>query len=437
MDQLPILGFEIGVAILLAGAILCAMPEYGLFLYGFALGFPDIALPLSTAINLRLDDALILLFLLRSVVWTPAPLAPGQRKILGWQVLLLLACLLSAGIESASGTPPPVYETAKMAGCAAILFVLPRLVQSESRLRFLIAGLVCGGIALVIQIVHRLGSSAANVQANFQEYKNAATFTTWNPNTIGQASMLLVFAAGLGWIVFPKSRGGKLFWLCLAVGFAMIPSLMFVRGTTLSIAAGFLLFLCMSRRWNWVLIFCALCLSVVFFMRATNRELFEGATRVDLSTGEGMSHRFDRWAVAIGAIQTKPFMGQGFGQEWVYLSGIGSEGRAHNAYLTVWIEMGIGGLALLLTVAGQIAFEGLSLYRQPQFRLQGALLLALILAVCLDSLGLPTLYWEKLPTISISVGAALVGICARRLAESAWSEPRANDLQSVPRHSEA
>ena len=68
----------------------------------------------------------------------------------------------------------------------------------------------------MIQIVQRLGGSSANVLANFQEYKNAATFTTWNPNTIGQASMLLVFAAGLGGIVFPKSRAGKLFWSCLA-----------------------------------------------------------------------------------------------------------------------------------------------------------------------------------------------------------------------------
>jgi hypothetical protein len=155
MTHLPILEFEIGVAILLAGAILCVKPEYGLFLYGFALGFPDLAFPLGTAINLRLDDVLILLFLTRSVLWTPAPLASGQRKILGWQVLLLLACFLSAGFESAGGAPPPIYETTKMAGCAAILFALPRLVQSERRLRFLVVGLVCGGTALAIQIVHR------------------------------------------------------------------------------------------------------------------------------------------------------------------------------------------------------------------------------------------------------------------------------------------
>src|SRR5260221_9995712 len=110
MVQLPMFGFEAGVAILLACSILCARPEYALFLYGLVLGFPDLAFPLGTAIHLRIDDALILLFLFRSFFWTPAPLVPGQRKILRWQLLLLLFCLFSAAVESAHGVPPPAYE---------------------------------------------------------------------------------------------------------------------------------------------------------------------------------------------------------------------------------------------------------------------------------------------------------------------------------------
>jgi O-antigen ligase len=328
-----------------------------------------------------------------------------------------------------------MYELAKMIGCAAIFIALPRVVQSERRLLFMIAGLMFGGAALAIQIIYRLGASSANIQSNFQEYKNAATFATWNPNTVGQAAMLLVFSAGLGAILYPKSRAGMIIWPCLAIGFALIPSLMFVRGTTLSIAAGFLLFLCLSRRWKSALVFVVLCLSVVGFMRTTNRQLFDGATSVNLSTGEGMSHRLERWEVAIGAIRGKPIAGRGFGQEWVYLSGIGSEGRAHNAYLTAWIEMGIGGLVLLLAVVGRIFGEGFSLFKQQQFQMQGALLLALLFAMCLDSFGLPTLYWEKLPTISISVGVALIGICQRKLHEPVRREARAYGLEPLPQHS--
>jgi len=205
------LDFEIAMAILLVLWVLCAKPEYGLFLYGLALGFPDVAIPLGTTINIRLDDCLMLFFLLRCVLWTPAPLAAGQRKVLGWQALLLAVCFLSAVFEFAVGTPPAAYETVKMVGCAAIILVLPRLVQSERRLRFLIVGLACGGIALALQIVEHLGSSSANRSANFQEYKSAAAFMTWNPNTIGHAAMLVVFASGLGWIVFQRSRPGRIF----------------------------------------------------------------------------------------------------------------------------------------------------------------------------------------------------------------------------------
>jgi len=193
----PILYFEVSVAILLTCSILCVKPEYGLFLYGLALGFPDVAIPLGTAINFRVDDGLIILFLLRSILWRPMPLGPGQRKILTWQGLFFIVCFVSAGVGMARGTPPEEYDAIKMIGCAAIVFALPLLVQTERRLQFLIAGLMCGGIALVLQIIQRLGASSANILANFQELKNAATFTTWNPNTIGQAAMLVVFAAGL------------------------------------------------------------------------------------------------------------------------------------------------------------------------------------------------------------------------------------------------
>jgi len=435
MDPSTILYLEIGVAILLTAWILCAKPEYGLFLYGLALGFPELAIPLGTAIHFRPDDGLIVIFLFRSILWTPAPPGPGQRKILRWQAFFLLACFLSVGFGMARGTPPAEYETIKMIGCAAIVFALPRLVQSERRLRFLIAGLMCAGIALIIQIIQRLGAGPANIVANFQEFKSAATFTTWNPNTIGQAAMLVVFAAGLGWIVFPQSRATRSLWFSLSMGFALTPALMFVRGTSLSIAFGFILFLCLTHSWKSLFVFLMVCLSVVIYSYSVNPELVDSATQVDLATGEGLSHRFERWDTAIGAIQAEPIWGQGFGQEWVYLNAMGSEGRAHDAYLSTWIELGVGGLALLLAMVYQFVSVGLSLYRRPQFQLCGALVLALLAAAIVDSVGLPTLYWEKLPTISLSIAVALVGICERRDLETAPQGVGALEMESLPQHS--
>lgn len=435
MNLPPILYFESGIAILLVLWILCAKPEYDLFLYGFALGFPDVAIPLGTAINLRMDDALIVLLLIRSVFWRPAPLTPGQRKIFKWQALLLMVCATSAIIGFASGNPPAIYDTIKMIGCAVIVFALPRVLQSERRLRFLIAGLMCAGIALGIQIVLRLTASPANASSNFQVFKGAATFTTWNPNTIGQAAMLVVFAAGVGWVVFPKSPASRYLWISLSMGFALIPALLFVRGTSLSIIAGYTLFLCLTRSGKWVLVFLGGFLAVFLYLQSANHQFIEDATQVDLATGEGLSGRFDRWNDATQAIRAEPLLGLGFGQEWNYLSNRGSEGRAHNAYLSVWIELGVGGIALLLAMIYQFVSVGYSLYRRSQFQLCGALVLALTTAACLDSFGLPTMYWEKLPTISLSIALALTGICERKELETAPEAVRTLEMEPHPQPS--
>ena len=424
MYMSPILWFEIGAAILIGLAFLWTKPEYALFFYAFALGFPDFAYPLGTTVNLRLDDVLLLLFLARIILWTPVPLSRGQRKIFMWQMIFLGACLFSIAVETAMGTPPAGYETAKMAGCAVIVLVLPRLVQSERRLRFFVAGLMCAGVALVIQVRQHLGENSGNGIANFQELKSAATFDTWNPNTIGQAAVLLVFAAGLGGIIFSKTLKNRVLWPCLAMGFAVVPALVFVRGTSLSIAAGFILFLSMLRRWKWMLVFAVACLCAVLYLYSRDPQLMKDATTVNLATGEGFSHRFDRWGMAIRAIQSAPYIGHGFGEEMVYLDLIGSEGRAHNSYLTAWIELGLGGLLLFLTAIFQFVRAGFLLYGNPRFQMYGALILAMTGVLCLASFGSPILYWEKLPTIALSLAVAVVGICEKNDLEIRVKSPR-------------
>jgi len=434
MELTITLAVETGIAILLCLAVFWRKPEYGLFLYGTVLGFPDLAIPLGTAINLRLDDALIVFFLLRSLLWSPASLTPGQKSIFKWQMFLAATCCFSALVGFARGTPPAPYETIKMIGCIAILIALPRLLQSKRRLRFLVAGLMCGGVALLIQIWQRLGSNPADFLGSFQELKNAAAFTTWNPNTIGQACMLLAFAAGLGSMVYRRSAMNSVVWFCLATTFTLIPTLVFSRGAGLSIATGYVLFLLLTRRWKLALCFLLIGLSIFVYLRNADTELVDSATRVDITTGEGFSHRFDRWDMAVQAIRSNPALGHGFGQEWIYLSGVGSEGRAHNAYMTVCIELGFGGLALLLMATCRFLSSGVSLYREAETRAYGALLMALIATVCMDSLASSTLYWEKLPTIALSIGIALIGICQRACAPEVPRKASAPAYQVFPQH---
>jgi O-antigen ligase len=162
----------------------------------------------------------------------------------------------------------------------------------------------------------------------------------------------------------------------------------------------------------------------------------QDATNVNVSTGEGFSHRFDRWGMAFQAIRTQPFIGQGFGQELPSLNLIGSEGRAHDAYLAVWLELGLGGLLLFLAAIFQFVRAGFYLYSNPRFQAHGALILALIAAMSLDSLGLPTLYWEKLPTVALAVALAVVGLCERDAPEIAsTNEVRWQAYEPLTRHS--
>jgi O-antigen ligase len=435
MDLSITLGVEIGIAVLLALALFWVKPECGLFFYGLALGFPDMAIPLGTAINLRLDDGLVVFFLLRSLLWSPASLTPGQRSIFKWQACLAAVCILSALVGFARHTPPAGYETIKMVGCVAILIALPRLLLLQRRLRFLAAGLMCGGIALMFQIGQRLESDPKNFLGGFQQLKSAASFITWNPNTIGQASTLLVFAAGLGWITFRRSRIHSGLGFCFATTFSLIPALVFSRGAGLSLATGYVLFLCLMRRWKLALVFLVIGGSIFGYVRASDSELVDGATQVDITTSEGFSHRFDRWDMAIEAIKSAPYLGHGFGQEWTYLRDIGSEGRAHNAYMTVWIELGFGGLALLLAAIYQFVSRAVSLYRDSEFQMYGALLLAWSVAICLDSFGSVTLYWEKLPTITLSIGIAVIGFCERNRVRAAAQNTFAAQYEAFPQHS--
>jgi O-antigen ligase len=422
MYPTPTLWLEIGIAALLALLLLWTKIEYGLFLYGLALGFPDLAYPLGTTVNLRVEDILIVLFLLRAILWTPVLPSPSQKRILTWLAFFVAASLLSTAVELTHGVTPSGYDAARMAGCAVILGVLPLLLDSERRLRFFATGMVSGGVALVIQVYQHFGEIASNGLANFQQWKSASAFNTWNPDTIGQAALLLVFAAGVGGTLFAKSRSRRILWVCLAGGFALLPALVFVRGTTVSIGAGFFLFLVLVRRWSWILVFAAACLALFLSLRSSERAFLDDATNVNLTTGEGLSHRFDRWGMALQAIRKEPYLGQGFGQELDYLTLIGSEGRPHNAYLSAWLEVGLGGLLLFLAAIFQFVLAGFSLHRNPRFRSQGALILALILALCVDSLGLPTLYWQKLPTIALALALAVLGVCERNGFEDAAHE---------------
>jgi hypothetical protein len=84
----------------------------------------------------------------------------------------------------------------------------------------------------------------------------------------------------------------------------------------------------------------------------------------------------------------------------------------------------LGGLLLFLGAIFQFVRAGWFLFGNQRFQFQGALILALIFALCIDSVALSTLYWEKMPTIALSIAVVVVGLCERMDQEFAVKEVR-------------
>ena len=85
-----------------------------------------------------------------------------------------------------------------------------------------------------------------------------------------------------------KEFNGRVF---LIGGFALTPAMVFVRGTSLSIIGGYILFLCLTRCWKWVAVFLVVFVGTFVYLQSAHRGLVRGAAQVDLATGEGLSDR--------------------------------------------------------------------------------------------------------------------------------------------------
>ncbi len=410
---------EWGLACAAAVPALCVLvvlwrhPEYGLLLYGAALGFPDLALA-STAINVRIEDALTAFYALRLLLLPFVPLSPGQRSILKWQLALASACLVSALTAIVRGYDHYyLYSLTKMIGCVVAIVVLPTIVDSPRRLRFLTAGLMVGGVALVVQMGLRLMDAAPGTIVTFQDLKYSATPTSWNPNTLGQAATLLAFGAATGAAAGTGRRLARRAYFALGHLFAAIPVAIFSRGAVLGVCAGYVVFATLSKRLRMLAVVGALAAAAGSYYVATLPPGIAAATRVDASTGEGLSGRFERWTFALSAIAERPLFGHGFGQELRVFEGGFGYALAHNSFLSAWIELGAAGPLLLAGLLLSYVRSARAIIARGVAPDHGAAVLALIVALVVQGLGNSSLYWDKQPAIALALALAVIGIAER------------------------
>jgi len=167
---------------------------------GVALGFPEPGIPLGSAINLLSMDV-ILMFFLCAALWTP-PLVQDSEK---YDVANGPSCRLflfgRGKIVRREWCRLSMND--KNAGCAALVFTLPKLIQTSSDFNSSLWVHV-GGIALLAQIIVRW---ALCPRYSSRIFRNSRLRLRSKPGTQTQlvrAATLLLFAASTWWIVFPN-----------------------------------------------------------------------------------------------------------------------------------------------------------------------------------------------------------------------------------------
>jgi O-antigen ligase len=413
MDPVHVAMLAIVAVCLLATIVLKV--ELALFVFTAMLGFPDLALPLMDAVNLRVEDLILVILAGRLFLVGGPRCTPGQRRIMAVQLCFAGACLASAVLgRDANPDSYYFYLLTRLVGCLLIIVVIPNLVRSSRELRFLIAGLMLGGLALMAQMAQRLIATPGARIANFQELKGAVTPATWGPNALGQAAVLLVFGAAVGSFIFSRSRGSGGFWLALGTTFALMPVAVFTRASGISIFLAFGLFAILTRR--GLLVLWLLLLGLGGFAVSTQwmpSRIVEGATHVDLSTGEGFSGRYNRWAISLDTIGRRPILGYGFGNELAALTQNSGVGLSHNSYMSAWLELGLIGPILMLMVVFRYVSVSSALLAIPATRVCGAAVLALMLELTIESATNSSFYWDKWPTIALSLALAAIGVVER------------------------
>lgn len=391
--------------------ILVARPEYILFLYGISIGFPDVAQSVGGAINVRLDDAIILLLFLRLlIVRQPISIATDQIPIIKAYILFWGYCLISAIILMLFDMKVDSYFLIRTMGGGMIFIVLIMSIQNLKSFRFLLYGLALAGIALSFQIFQNFQQIKMIEISKSSAFKEELKFSTWNPNTIGQVCLMLTFSAGLGWASSAgKNIWEKRSWIALAVLFAAIPVFVFARGASIAIFAGWIIVLYGLRAYKVIIALVLLMIPVAVSMYISYKEIIDTAINVDVQTGKGFSNRYELWKTALEIISNSPIIGHGFGQEAGLFVETFGRGMSHNAYLSVTLELGLVGLIIILSIVSRmykVNYSKLKKNTSPFY----LMLVGFIIAICIDSTVGSGLYWEKFTTIAMTIICISIGI---------------------------
>lgn len=420
MISILILGSFIAALIVLV--VLVIRPEYILLLYGLSIGFPDISANVGGVINIRLDDLLIILLFIRLVITLkPLSVTELQKKIISVYLIFLSYCLLSGALIVIFGGNVDSYVLIRDMGGGFTFVVLLLSVNSERSFRLFLFGLLLAGLAICFQVTQHFNEIALESLTDSNQIKDASSFSSWNPNTVGGYGILFSFSSAMAWYISPAKNWRKLSWSMMPVFFISLPLFTFARGATVSLVCGWILFLVFMRKWKVLLSAVGIAALLFAVWYQTFGDIISAAFDIDLKTGKGFSSRYDLWGNAFSLIKQSPLWGHGYGQEARLFILTYGRGMSHNAYFSILVELGLFGLLVLLWQLYNYYYAAIRLFRKNRPNMGSYLIIAFMTSICIDSLSGSGLYGSKYITLLLAIIAVFIGFLEKESQEGLWN----------------
>lgn len=339
-------GFSVGaifVAAVLGGLILLLFPQVGILLLCFAAPF------LPTMVLAGLMGITFLCYLIGQMLGAKREFHLDNAGAL---IAAFALCLLFYGVTSF--TPLKSTQIALLECCFILgYFLILWLIDTKQTVRVMVffccaAAFICGLIGLYQYLSGDVNTTWTDTEL-FSTLQLRVYSTFENPNVYGEY-LLLVLPLTAVMTYIAKKPLMKLFYGGTALLLLVNLALTYSRGCYLALIFIFFLMICWGAR--QLLIFVPFVLAAMPFV-LPDSILNRFASIVNFSD-HSTSYRMNIWLGTLNMLEVYWFLGIGLGQETYtmiysrYQMNQVFAPHAHNLYLQITTEMGIGGLILFL-----------------------------------------------------------------------------------------
>lgn len=374
--------------------------KFLIILFPVFLALPDLAVNLG-AINLRIDDIVIYLFLMLNIVNFLKTKIHTFLKIqyyLLFYAIISLLIIITFKAEFVSN-----YEAIRSIGSIPYLLALPVIMNNAEYRKYIYIGTLIGGGIYIISLITNYNSILieGELLKTAASFKREISFSSLNPNAVATLGVIL------GWInMLAYSENKKKYHLVLGILLLIIPFLIYARATSIGVAISLALLIILQKKnlktyFFYLIGFFVLWFSITYFV---NSELLDSATNVNLQTGEGLSGRYTLWEQGINILEKAPILGHGFCTEHMLYVKYFNGHMSHQIFIHYAIELGLINLFIFVISMFIILINRLRIYRE-RIKLTYIIQFSIILTFFIADMTGQLLYFNKYAYIIFAIAS--------------------------------